>query len=279
MMEPDPGALRALPGGYRSLLRRLVDAAVADDRVRAVWLGGSLGRGVADAGSDLDVILTVADDSFDEFAADWRGWLARVTPTVLARELPGLPGSWYSLTPACERLDVVTERAGAEPWRGRRDRLLVFDRDGAFGSAAGPPVPAALPAGPDPGRLAEIVEEFFRQQAIFPAAVVARGDWLLGVVGIQQVHLMLYQLFVESNQPLPLMGIKQWSAKLTPRQRECLEALPPPAPRRDTVLQAMRAAAAAFRAQAREILDAHQVPWPDALDTAVTAYQARELGW
>jgi hypothetical protein len=281
--EPDPAVLQALPAGYRSLFLRLVDVAVADERIRAVWLSGSLGRGVADAGSDLDVILTVADDAFDGFAAGWRDWLARVTPTVLARELPGLPGCWHSLTPACERLDVVTERAGGEPRGDRRHRLLVLDRDGAFGSAADVPaasVPAtAPPAGPRPGRLAEIVEEFLRQQAIFPAAVVARGDWLLGVVGIQGVHLMLYQLFVESNQPLPAMGVKQWSAKLTPRQRACLEALPPPEPRPEAVLHAMRAAAAAFRAQAREILGAHQVPWPEALDAAVTAYQARELGW
>jgi hypothetical protein len=278
MIEPDPAVLQALPTGYRPLFRRLVDVAAADERIRAVWLGGSLGRGVADAGSDLDVILTVADDSFDEFAVGWRGWLARVTPTVLARELPGLAGSWYSLTPACERLDVVTEKAGGEWRRGRRHRLLVFDRDDAFGSAADLPA-AASSAGPEPGRLAEIVQEFLRQQAIFPAAVVARGDWLLGVVGIQQVQLMLYQLFVESNQPLPAMGIKQWSAKLTPRQRACLEGLPPPSPRREAVLQAMRVAAAEFRAQAREILNAHRVPWPDALDTAVTAYQAQELGW
>jgi hypothetical protein len=151
--------------------------------------------------------------------------------------------------------------------------------DGAFGAAADAPGSAAPPAGPEPGKLAEITEEFLRQQAIFPAAVVARGDWLLGVVGTEEVHLMLYQLFVEANQPLPAMGLKQWSAKLTPPQRACLEALPPPAPRRDAVLHAMRAAAAEFRAQAREILGAYQVPWPEALDAAVMAYQTRELGW
>lgn len=277
MADLDPAVLQVLPAGYRTLFRRLADVAAADERVRAVWLGGSLGRGVADAGSDLDVILTVADDAFDEFAAHWRDWLARVTPTVLAHELPGAPGSWYSLTPDCERLDVVTEPAGREPRRGRRHRVLVFDRDGAFGSVAD--APGSGPAGPDPGRLAEITEEFLRQQAIFPAAVVARGDWLLGVVGIEQVHFMLYQLFVEANQPLPAMGVKQWSAKLTPAQRACLEALPPPAPRRDAVLRAMRAAAAEFRARSREILAGHQVPWPEALDAAVMAYQARELGW
>ena len=275
IVDPDPPGLAVLPDSYRVLFRRLLDTAAGDERIRAVWLSGSLGRGVADAGSDLDVVLAVADDAFDEFVAGWRAWLARVTPTVLARELPGLPGSWYSLTPACERLDVVTERA-ARPRGARQARLLVLDRDGAFGAPAGPP---AAPAGPDAGRLAGLAEEFLRQQAIFPAAVVARADWLLGVVGIQQVHLMLYQLFVESNQPLPKMGAKQWSAKLTPRQRARCAGLPQPTAERDSVLAAMRVAATVFRAEARAILGAHQVPWPEALDAAVTGYQARELGW
>ena len=59
--------------------------------------------------------------------------------------------------------------------------------------------------------MAEIVEEFFRQQAIFPAAVVARRDWLLGVVGVDTTQQPAYRLFVETNQPLHI-GIKQWSA-------------------------------------------------------------------
>jgi hypothetical protein len=42
--------------------------------------------------------------------------------------------------------------------------------------------------------LTGLVEEFLRQQANFPASVVTREDWLLGVVAIEQVHLMLYQL-------------------------------------------------------------------------------------
>ena len=74
-----------------------------------MWLGGSLGRGVADAGSDLDVVVAIAAGSFDGFAAGWRDWLAAITPTVLARELPRLPGSFYSVTPECLRLDVVAE--------------------------------------------------------------------------------------------------------------------------------------------------------------------------
>ena len=275
--DREPASLGPLPAGYRALFGRLLDVAADDDRVRAVWLSGSAGRGVADAGSDLDVMLAVADEAFDEFAASWPDWLARVTPTVLARALPGLPGSWYSLTPGCERFDAVAVRASDGPRGGPEGRLLVLckDRPGQPGDGA----PAAPARGPDPARLTAITEEFLRQQAIFPAAVVARADWLLGVQGVQGVHLLLYELFVESNQPLPPMGVKQWSARLTEAQREACAGLPPPRAEPAAVLTAMRAAAAAFRDAARPILAAHGAAWPAELDTAVLAYQARELGW
>ena len=34
----------------------------------------------------------------DEFAGGWRGWLEAITPTLLARELPGSPGSFFATT-------------------------------------------------------------------------------------------------------------------------------------------------------------------------------------
>ncbi|MGH3188796.1 MAG: hypothetical protein ACRDPY_08365 [Streptosporangiaceae bacterium] len=34
-----------------------------------MWLHGALARGMADAASDLDVAVAVADESLDEFAA------------------------------------------------------------------------------------------------------------------------------------------------------------------------------------------------------------------
>jgi hypothetical protein len=270
-------ALRPLPTGYADLFARLLSAAESDDRIRALWLSGSVGRGVADAGSDLDVVIAVAPAQFDGFAAAWRDWLAGVTRTVLARELPGLPGSFFSVTPDCLRLDVVAERAGSARPDDLARRILVLDKDAiAAEVAAAPPGPPG--DGPDPGRLAEVTAEFLRQMAIFPAAVVARQDWLLGVVGVQAVHLMLYQLFVEANQPLPPMGVKQWSAKLTPRQRQICACLPAPTATPEGVLTAMRVAAVTFRREARAVLAAHQAPWPTEFDDAVRRYWQAELG-
>jgi hypothetical protein len=276
-------ALRPLAAGYHRLYEQVLAAAERDDRIRAMWLGGSLGRGVADAGSDLDIVVAVAPASADEFAAGWRDWLAAITPTVLARPLPGMPGSFFSVTTSCLRLDVVAEQAGAADAEALARRLLVLDKDltvcpaGQIPPGAGAPDAGA--AGPDPARLAELTAEFFRQMTIFPAAVVARADWLLGVEGVRGAQLMLYQLFVEANQPLPPMGVKQWSAKLTPGQRAICAGLPAPAATRDSVLAAMRATAAAYRASAMQILTASNVPWPAEFERAVQRFWQEELGW
>ena len=55
------GALARLEPGYVDLLSRVVDHLDGDARVRAIWLSGSVGRSVADAGSDLDLAVTVTD--------------------------------------------------------------------------------------------------------------------------------------------------------------------------------------------------------------------------
>src|SRR6202035_3248821 len=70
-----PAALAALPEGYGPLFDRAAAVFEADGRVRAMWLHGALARGQADAASDLDISVAIADDGFDGFAASWRGWL------------------------------------------------------------------------------------------------------------------------------------------------------------------------------------------------------------
>lgn len=89
--------------------------------------------------------------------------------------------------------------------------------------------------------------------------------------------MLLYQLFVESNQPLPPMGPKQWSAKLAPVQAEVLRALPVPQPRKASVLAARREALRAFIEHARPIAERCGVPWPTELQEAVQAFLRREL--
>lgn len=275
MRDDSPPGLDRLPPDYFSLLRDLLDIAESDQRVRAVWVGGSIARGVADAGSDLDTILAVRDEDFESFAEDSFGWVQRVTPVVLSKTIPRMRGSRYSLTPGCQRLDVVVEPVTALARTPFRDRIVVLDKDGLDAA-----VPARQQTGPaDPEKLLGIVEEFFRLLAIFPDAVVTRGDWLLGVEGAYSLRGMLYALFVEHNQPLPASGVKQWSAKLTLEQRRALQDLDVPRANGESVIASVRTITTEFRTAAAEICGAHGVAWPAALDRATSAYLHRQLGW
>ncbi|MBA3232563.1 MAG: hypothetical protein H0T17_01235 [Propionibacteriales bacterium] len=61
--------------------------------------------------------------------------------------------------------------------------------------------------------------EFYRQQVILPAAVVARRDWLLGVVAVHNTQVLLYQLLTACDESLPQMGVKRWSTRLAAHPR------------------------------------------------------------
>ena len=258
-------AIAPLGSGYRSILERIVSLLEPDRRVRALWLAGSVGRGVADAGSDLDVVVTVTCRA--EFA-DSTVWSC--LDPVITKPIPGAPGCFAFTTREGLRVDVVVETPTNLVATGYRDRVCVFDRDGL-----GVPMSRDDNRGPNVALMQTTVTEFLRQSAIFPAAVVAREDWLLGQVAVHNYGLMLYELFVESNQPLPPMGVKQWSSKLTMEQREVLTDLVPPRACRDEVVTAMVMMRNAISTNGRAVLESVGGVWPIEVDEAMRAYWDR----
>lgn len=264
--SPEP--LARLVPSYRPIFDRLLAVCEADERIRALWLAGSLAKGTADRGSDLDSLLAVRDGDFEAFTSSWREWLASITPTLLARELPFARGSFYSTTAGCERLDVICEPVSKVPESPYRYRLVVFDRDGLDATVPAP----EPPAGPDPQRLRDLVEEFFRIEAMTPQMLIERGDYLVVVNGVQGLQGMLYDVFVECNQPQPPMGIKQWSARLTPEQRQILTGLPVAAPEPGSIVTALRAVVDAMRTSGRAAVTACGGSWPTDLDEGVQRF-------
>jgi Nucleotidyltransferase domain len=267
-VDRTPEPLNALPSSYRPLFERVLTVCEKDPRIRALWLSGSLATGAADGGSDLDTVIAVRDDDFDDFVAHWRDWLRSITPTLIARELPFAPGSFYSTTIGCERLDVIAERVSSLPETPHRVRRVVFDRDGLDATV---PAPEPIP-GPDPAKLLAIVEEFFRILAISPFMLNQRRDYLVVLEGIHTLRKMLYDVFVESNQPMPARGIKQWSAKLTPDQLDVLQGLPAATPDREALAPALRAVVEAMRTAGRQAVVSTGCPWPVRLENGVMRF-------
>lgn len=263
-----PAILDRLPASYLPIFDRLIEVTEPDQRIRALWLSGSLAKGTADGGSDLDIVLAVRDEDFDDFAADWRDWLATITPTLIAKELPFAKGCFYSTAVGCERFDVISEPASKVSESNHRYRHVVFDRDGLDAKV---PAPKEIP-GPDAEKLTAICEEFLRIQAITPFMLNERRDFLCVVTGLETLHKMLYDVFVEANQPLPPMGVKQFTARLTGEQAAVLTALPRAAATYESLVPAMRAAVEAFRTHGRRAAETAGAIWPTALDDGVQAF-------
>ena len=261
-----------LPEGYQRLFERAVEVLSADDRVRAMWIGGSLATGRADRASDLDVLLAVADSAHAEFSATWREWLRAVTATVLAKPLTFLPGSFYAVTPAFERLDVVVERVSALETTPFRTRLPVFDHDDLDGR-----VPAVAEGGPRPDPVAELIEEFFFHSGKVEV-LVWRRDWLLGAEHARWLRSIVYRLFVEANRPAPATGLEHMAAGLTLEQRDVVAALPTDITCVRELVAAHRAATHAFLPAARRLAIEVGAPWPHELERAAATHVEAVLG-
>lgn len=72
------------PNDLRPFLDRFVTACEQDDRVVAGFLGGSHGRGEADAYSDVDLCVIAKDDAYEALVRDRAGFVGRLgTPLFL----------------------------------------------------------------------------------------------------------------------------------------------------------------------------------------------------
>lgn len=261
-------ALAPLETGYAEALTAVATALEPDDRVRALWVAGSVGRGTADAGSDLDLIVTVRPGESPDLP-----W-GRLLDPILTFPIPGLPGGVAITTRAGLRVDVVVETTADLVHTPYRHRIAVLDRDGST-------VPEPPPeAGPDLVAMTAVLDETLRQAAIFPAAVVAREDWLLGQVAVHNYAVLLYRLLAAANEPLPPMGVKQWSRRLTTHQRALLAALPQPPATREDVVAAMQEVRDAVLVHGRSAYESAGGTWPDEIVAALAGYWRRHgLDW
>jgi hypothetical protein len=118
-----------------------------------------------------------------------------------------------------------------------------------------------------------MITEFWRIQANFPAMINGRKDLLCANAGVHGSAQMLYDLFVETNQPLPPMGVKQFTSRLRPEQAEVLVNLPACAPGdRRLLIEADLAVCEAMATAGRAAAERVGADYPDRLSAAVLTH-------
>jgi predicted nucleotidyltransferase len=259
------GPLRAETPARADLVDDVVAALSEDDRVRGLWLTGSLGAGDGDELSDVDMFVLVAEDQVVGFADSWPAVADRFHP-LLSRRIGPAPMFTHVL-PGWLRWDVVI---------GGPDRLVdldrarvtaLLDRDGS--TAGSPP---HLP--PEPALVYEITEEFLRVLGLLPV-VLGRGELVTAASGVGLLRQMLITLLRYRAEGSLMSGALNLNRVLLHDEVAALEALPAVYADRPAAIRSHLACAAMFLPVARELLGDE---YPTELEAACWEHLHDRLG-
>jgi hypothetical protein len=262
-----------------AFMTRAADALRADDRVRALWLTGSLAAGTGDAWSDVDLRAAIRGDAFAALRDGtwrWRDLVESVAPVVWARRWPGPPDELIlgAITKEYVRFDLVAQSAADLRPRHLTAARALFDTDGLAER-----VPLTVPAARDPlAALPEVVEEFIRLVGMLPI-VVGRDDVPMGMEGQMSLHsLLIALLLMEAGIDRMTTGKRHVAAPLDDAQRAVLASVPTLSPTMASVVEGRLAYARIFLPRAHRLMPAHGLAYPQAFEDATRAHLVATLG-
>jgi len=241
-----------------------------DPQVRAAWLTGSFGRGVADRYSDIDLHLHLGDVA--AFRTGAREWLEALRPLVLYKLL--FDGQMINaLTVDGLRIDIWLH--ADPPTLDPAKVKVLFDRDEALQLA--PSEETAPERTQVAANLLAQIEEFWRCIALTPT-VIGRRELLVAFTGLNvELALVADILMTGYGQPRD-RGVKVLNPFLGDDRRDELEAaLDLQGLNSESLVMAHMALAGVIRKHGPLLAACHNFPYPQALEEAVLSYVAQEL--
>lgn len=247
---------------YVELYRRTQQVLGVDPRVKSVELSGSVALGTADQWSDLDLKIITTPEGFESFLADWKTWVARITPTVFARRpiapfiVNTLTGEGLTLDMAIYSGEAPQEYTGPAQYSVGLLSSRLFDN---LGDA-----------------LEYAVEEQLRGLTGPFITLIQRSEHLRHLTGVPHVLGLLTTVFLaETGSPPP--G-KQWNRTFSAEQQATVAALPPVSATREGVLSFGLAVAEILVTRARPLYIRYERRWPTDLAQVAADRLEGQLG-
>ncbi len=251
-----------------------IAAAVKDvPGIRALFLSGSYGTGLADAYSDIDFVLVADAGATDAVAEVWRKAVAQTGEIVLWWDRTTVPVLINAITRDWTRTDVVIlkpDQMGAQTQAGLKP---VFDPEGLYQGLTA----QAAAAGPAPRKLRYQIEEFIRILGLLHLAV-GREEYINGVLGVFHLRNLLVDLLIEETAAPHRGGVLHLNRLITAEQKALMVSMPPPVAEREAMIAGHLAYAAAYLPRARVLAARREVVWPEAFEEATWAKLEETLG-
>jgi hypothetical protein len=247
-----------------------------DERMRVLWLTGSLAGGTADAQSDVDLRAAVRATDFVSIEQWWPDLLTRIAPLLWQRRWPGPPDEVLlgAITADYLRFDLVIQALDDTRPRTLEAAQLLFDKDGEVQRFH-----LLTPSDRDPYvHLPLLVEDFIRLLGMLPI-VVERNDIPIGMEGQLALHSMLISLLLlERGIDRMTIGKRHVAALLTREQQAILSQVPALAPTMDSVIQGRVIYGRLFLPRARRLMAARSAVYPQAFEEATRRHLWETLG-
>ena len=255
------------------IIRSISLALQKDERVAALFLSGSLGRGTADRFSDIDLLAIAPRETHEAIMTDYQSSLAQATSIVFWRQRLAESSLVNTITEDWQRIDLLLTTPERVQAYSRSAVMPLFDRQNLFDTL---PTTSPTPL-PNRTRVEFVINEFIRVLGLL-AVVVGREEYEVGVAGAGLLRAHLSDLLVEAAESAEKGGTLHLARIVSPDQRRILHGLPSPHPTRDSVIEAHLATARAFLPYAKKVAAQLGLPWPTNFETATWRYLERELG-
>lgn len=259
-----------------ALMEHATAALREDERVRILWLSGSLAAGTADAQSDVDLRASVRAEDFATIGDWWQELIDRIAPTVWRRRWPGPPDEAITsaITSDYQRFDLVVQSVADTRPRALEAARILFDKD-----AGAQDIILTTPAQQNPlARLPALVEEYIRLLGMLPI-VVERDDVAMGMEGQMGLHsLLISLLLMENGIDRMASGKRHVAALLNDEQRTVLAGVPALEPTMESVIQGRVSYGRLFLPRARRLMQSHGLAYPEAFEEATRRHLQETLG-
>lgn len=239
----------------------------SDERIHALWLAGSLGRGKGDEWSDVDLLACCEEGSRAEVSADLVKSIIEIAPPLLINPLFGgvvinvVAEGW-------RRFDITLIEPDGLARHDPARLTELFNRAGVEPSGTTPDSYR-----PTPGSVLPIISEFLRVLGLAPVAL-GRGEYALAMQGVQLLRGLTIDLMLEQNgvSQLDRGGALKRFPLLTGEQRQELLGPPPLTPERASVIANHACLARNFLPRAKRLAEDVGAEWPAAFEQGTLAH-------
>jgi len=257
---------------HSEVIQTITDEIQDVPEIRALFLSGSYGNGMADEYSDIDFVLVAKDGASDAVAEIWRRAVGKTGEIILWWDRINVPVLINAITEDWTRTDVIMLRADQTGSLMQSALKPLIDHDDIFPSLA----KTAENFGPNLKKFRYQVEEFIRILGLLDLAA-GREEYINGVLGVFHLRNLLVDLLIEETGAPNRGGILHLNRLITDEQKDLLTSLPPANPNRNSMISAHLAYAKAYLPRARVRALRLGMKWPERFEAATWAKLSKTL--